>query len=153
MKFPLPNILVYIMGHDHMQRLKYRNLRISFFYGIQRSLHNITCNGCCLSADRELLLLVLFNLELVYYLLLRKALQKLSCFFGLFFRAYHGTIFYLLNKIKVPMDVRNSESKNKRSFGEIGLNIRTYTSPKVGNYVTGWVSVLWWYVTPVAGAI
>ena len=43
------------------------------------------------------------------------------------------------------------KSGNKTSSGEIGLNIRTLASPKVGqDQVSGGVSVLCWHATPVA---
>ena len=41
------------------------------------------------------------------------------------------------------------KSRNKTSSGEIGLNIRTLASPKVGQgQVSGGVSVLCWHVAP-----
>ena len=40
---------------------------------------------------------------------------------------------------------------DKTSSGEIGLDIRTHASPKVGqDQVSGGVSVLCWHATPVA---
>ena len=43
------------------------------------------------------------------------------------------------------------KSGNKTSSGEIGLNIRTLASPKVGqDQVSGGVSVLCWHAAPVA---
>ena len=40
---------------------------------------------------------------------------------------------------------------NKTSLGEIGLDIRTHASPKVGqDQVSRGVSVLCWHVAPVA---
>ena len=43
------------------------------------------------------------------------------------------------------------KSGNKTSSGKIGLNIRTLTSPKVGqDQVSGGVSVLCWHAAPVA---
>ena len=42
----------------------------------------------------------------------------------------------------------------KTSLGEIGLNIRTLASPKVGqDQVSGAVSVLCWHVAPSANAV
>ena len=42
-------------------------------------------------------------------------------------------------------------SGDKTSSGEIGLDIRTHASPKVGqDQVSGGVSVLCWHTTPVA---
>ena len=46
------------------------------------------------------------------------------------------------------------KSGNKTSSGEIGLNIRTLASPKVGqDQVTGGVSVLCWHAAPVANVL
>ena len=43
--------------------------------------------------------------------------------------------------------------ENNTSSGEIGLNIRTLASPKVGQeQVSGGVSVLCWHAAPVANA-
>ena len=43
------------------------------------------------------------------------------------------------------------KSGDKTSSGEIGLDIRTHASPKVGqDQVSGGVSVLFWHVAPVA---
>ena len=43
------------------------------------------------------------------------------------------------------------KSGDKTSSGEIGLDIRTHASPKVGqDQVSGGVSVLCWHATPVA---
>ena len=43
------------------------------------------------------------------------------------------------------------KSGDKTSSGEIGLNIRTHASPKVGqDQVSGGVSVLCWHAVPVA---
>ena len=42
-------------------------------------------------------------------------------------------------------------SGDKTSLGEIGLDIRTHASPKVGqDQVSGGVSVLCWHAAPVA---
>ena len=59
-----------------------------------------------------------------------------------------------VSKIEVPRDVRNSESGKKTSSGEIGINIRTHASPKVGlDQVSGGVSVLCWHATPIANIL
>ena len=43
------------------------------------------------------------------------------------------------------------KSGNKTSSGDIGLSIRTFASPKVGqDQVSGGVSVLCWHAAPVA---
>ena len=45
------------------------------------------------------------------------------------------------------------KSRNKTSSGDIGINIRTFASPKVGqDQVSGGVSVLCWHAAPVADA-
>ena len=46
------------------------------------------------------------------------------------------------------------KSRNKTSSGDIGLNIRTLASPKVGqDQVSGGVSVLCWHDAPVANVL
>ena len=46
------------------------------------------------------------------------------------------------------------KSGNKRSSGEIGLDIRTYASPKVGqDQVSEGVNVLCWPAAPVANVL
>ena len=46
------------------------------------------------------------------------------------------------------------KSGNKTSSGDIGLNIRTHASPKVGqDQVSGGVSVLCWHAAPVANVL
>ena len=48
----------------------------------------------------------------------------------------------------------NQQSGNKTSPGEIGRNIRTLASPKVGqDEVSGGVSVLCWHAAPVANVV
>ena len=45
----------------------------------------------------------------------------------------------------------SEQSGDKTSSGEIGLDIRTHASPKVGqDQVSGGVSVLCWHAAPVA---
>ena len=52
-------------------------------------------------------------------------------------------------KSEVPRDVRNRKSGDKTSSGEIGLDIKTHASPKVGqDQVPGGVSVLCWHAAP-----
>ena len=54
-------------------------------------------------------------------------------------------------KTEVPRVFENQKSGNKTSLGEIGLNIRTLASPKVGqDQVSRGVSVLCWHAAPVA---
>ena len=49
---------------------------------------------------------------------------------------------------------KTQKSGNKTSSGEIGLNIRTHTSPKVGqDQVSGGVSVHCWHAAPVANVL
>ena len=46
------------------------------------------------------------------------------------------------------------KSGHKTSSGEIGIDISTHASPKVGqNHVSGGVSVLCWHAAPVANAL
>ena len=55
------------------------------------------------------------------------------------------------SKTDVPTDVETQKSGNKKSSGEIGLDIRTHASPKVGqDQMFGGVSVPCWHATPVA---
>ena len=57
-------------------------------------------------------------------------------------------------KTEVPRDVRNSKVRMKTSSEEIGLNIRTLASPKVGQaHVSGGVSVLCWHAATVANVL
>ena len=57
-------------------------------------------------------------------------------------------------KTEVQRDVRNSKSGNKTSSREIGINIRTFASPEVGqDQVSGGVSVLCWHAAPVANVL
>ena len=46
------------------------------------------------------------------------------------------------------------KSGNKTNSGEIGLDIRTHASPKVGqDQVSVWVSVLCWHTVPIANVL
>ena len=70
------------------------------------------------------------------------------------------TIYYLSlhcttrQKQKYRGMFENQKSRNKTSSGDIGLNIRTLASPKVGqDQVSGGVSVPCWHATPVADAL
>ena len=46
------------------------------------------------------------------------------------------------------------KSGNKKSSGEIGVEIRTHASPKVGqDQVSGGVNVLCWHAAPVANVL
>ena len=50
--------------------------------------------------------------------------------------------------------IETQKSGNKTSSGEIGLDIRTHASPKVGqDQVSGRVSVLCWHASPVANIL
>ena len=58
---------------------------------------------------------------------------------------------FSIRKREVPRDVRNSKVRRQDNSGEIGLDIRTHASPKVGqDQVSGGVSVLCWHAAPVA---
>ena len=62
-----------------------------------------------------------------------------------------GVVEAFWSKTEVRRDFRNSKSGNKPSSGEIGINIRTLASPKVGqDQVSGGVSVLCWHAASVA---
>ena len=63
--------------------------------------------------------------------------------------------FFFLHGVKQKQKYRGmfetQKSRNKTSSGDIGLNIRTLASPKVGqDQVSGEVSVLCWHAAPVA---
>ena len=59
------------------------------------------------------------------------------------------TLFINRTEAKEMFEIQ--KSGDKTSSGEIGLDIRTHASPKVGhNQVSGGVSVLCWHVAPVA---
>ena len=71
------------------------------------------------------------------------------------------TVLFLLicdvmcNSDKLKQEYRGmfetQKSRDKTSSGDIGLNIRTPASPKVGqDQVSGGVSVLCWHAAPVA---
>ena len=60
----------------------------------------------------------------------------------------------IVSKREVPRDVRNSKSGDKTSSGEIGLDIITHASHKVGqDQVSGGVRVPCRHATPVADAL
>ena len=60
-------------------------------------------------------------------------------------------IFVKKQKQKYRGMFETQKSRNKTSSGDIGLNIRTLASPKVGqDQVSGGVSVLCWHAAPVA---
>ena len=62
--------------------------------------------------------------------------------------------FYDKAKQKYSGIIESQKSGNKTSSWEIGLNIKTHTSPKVGqDQMSGGVSVLCWHVTPVANVL
>ena len=63
----------------------------------------------------------------------------------------HTEKLYLKSKREVPRDVQNSKVRRQTSLREIGLDIRTHASPKVGqDQVSGGVSILCWHAAPVA---
>ena len=66
-----------------------------------------------------------------------------------------GTFYIKIAKEKAKEKYRGvfeiQKSGDKTSSGEIGLDIRTHASPKVGqDQVSGGVSVLCWHAAPVA---
>ena len=61
---------------------------------------------------------------------------------------------YTKQKQKYRGMFETQKSGNRTSSGEIGLNIRTLASPKVGlHQVSGGVSVLCWHAAPVANVL
>ena len=61
---------------------------------------------------------------------------------------------YYKQKQKYRGMFETQKSRNKTSSGDIGLNIRTLASPKVGqDQVSGGVSVLCWHAAPVANVL
>ena len=63
----------------------------------------------------------------------------------------HATLFFHQAKEKYRGVFEIQKSGDKTSSGEIGLDIRTHASPKVGqDQVSGGVSVLCWHAAPVA---
>ena len=59
-----------------------------------------------------------------------------------------------MQKQKYRGMLETQKSRNKTSSGDIGLNIRTLASPKVGqDQVSGGVSVLCWHAAPVANVL
>ena len=64
------------------------------------------------------------------------------------------TILRLKAKEKYRGVLEMQRSGDKTSSGDIGLNIRTLASPKVGqDQVSGGVSVLCWHAAPVANVL
>ena len=75
------------------------------------------------------------------------AMHQESSFFPFF------QMYYLLHQAKEKYRgvFEIQRSGYKTSSGEIGLDIRTHASPKVGqDQVSGGVSVLCWHAAPVA---
>ena len=63
-------------------------------------------------------------------------------------------LIYIKQKQKYRGMFETQKSRNKTSSGDIGLNIRTLASPKVGqDQVSGGVSVLCWHAAPVANVL
>ena len=72
------------------------------------------------------------------------------------------TFYYIYNMVRRVLNSVSAKEKyrgmfeiqksgDKTSTGEIGLDIRTHASPKVGqDQVSGGVSVLCWHAAPVA---
>ena len=60
-----------------------------------------------------------------------------------------GVLYQAKEKYRGTFEIQ--KSGDKTSSGEIGLDIRTHASPKVGqDQVSGGVSVLCWHAAPVA---
>ena len=60
-----------------------------------------------------------------------------------------GSVYKVKEKYRGMFEIQ--KSGDKTSSGEIGLDIRTHASPKVGqDQVSGGVSVLCWHAAPVA---
>ena len=63
-------------------------------------------------------------------------------------------MYRLKQKRSTEVCSKLKKSGNKTSSGEIGLNIRTHASPKVGqDQVSGGVGVLCWHASPVANVL
>ena len=63
-------------------------------------------------------------------------------------RESHPSVYEQKQKYRGMFETQ--KSRNKTSSGDIGLNIRTLASPKVGqDQVSGGVSVLCWHAAPV----
>ena len=72
---------------------------------------------------------------------------SISISFTWLLRGPHGRI--AKEKYRGVFEIQ--KSGDKTSSGEIGLDIRTHASPKVGqDQVSGGVSVLCWHAAPVA---
>ena len=68
------------------------------------------------------------------------------------FHYLHLTSFEAKEKYRGVFEIQRS--RDKTSSGEIGLDIRTHASPKVGqDQVSGGVSVLCWHAAPVANVL
>ena len=68
---------------------------------------------------------------------------------------WNAYMYYLLEaKQKYRGIFETQKSGNKTSSGEIGLDIRTHASPKVGqDQIPGGVSLLCWHAAPVANVL
>ena len=82
-------------------------------------------------------------------------LDKLPDHLIMLIKSYLNWYIYLSSKKQKYRGMfETQKSGNKTCSGEIGLNIRTLASPKVGqDQVSGGVSVLIWYVAPVANVL
>ena len=71
-----------------------------------------------------------------------------------FILSFYLRLWFQHRKREVPRVFEIQKSGDKTSSGEIGLDIRTHASPKVGqDQVSGGVSVPCWHATPVANAL
>ena len=88
--------------------------------------------------------MIFIKTDLEYYYNYLDKLEKELC----------KDIFHLEAKQKCRGMFETQKSGNKTSSGEIGLDIRTHASPKVGqDQVSGGVSVLCWHAAPVANVL
>ena len=77
-----------------------------------------------------------------------------ACKIPEFFDSITMYIFTKRQKQKYRGMFETQKSRNKTSSGDIGLNIRTLASPKVGqDQVSGGVSVLCWHAAPAANVL
>ena len=73
---------------------------------------------------------------------------------AMFYGNFRNLVIRSRAKQKYPGMFESQKSGNKLSSGEIGLDIRTHASPKVGHdQVSGGVSVLFWHAAPVTNVL
>ena len=91
-------------------------------------------------------------LRLAYALIVETTFLKPSVLFQTFRLGTNVNLYQTKQTYRGMFEIQKSGKKT--SSGEIGLDIRTHASPKVGQeQVSGGVSVLCWHASPVANVL